>query len=106
MNHFLFSYYVPANSAKKVQTACFKAGAGTIGNYTECSWHTLGYGQFKAQHGSNPSIGQIGEVFHETTIKVEIICKKDLWQNIEKAFLEAHPYEKPSYFITPILNKI
>jgi structural hemagglutinin/hemolysin toxin protein RtxA len=106
MSHVLFSYYVPADGAQLVQDACFKAGAGKIGNYIDCSWHTLGYGQFKPQPGANPKVGEINKTFHETIIKVEIICQQALWPAIEKAFLEAHPYETPAYFITPILNAI
>ena len=106
MKHVIFSYYVPADSAVQVATACFNAGAGTIGNYTNCSWHTVGYGQFKPTADANPTAGTINQTHHETTIKVEIICQHGLWPAIELAFLAAHPYETPAYFITPILNTI
>ncbi len=38
--------YVPSGQASIVQNALFKAGAGEIGNYTNCSFTSLGAGSF------------------------------------------------------------
>lgn len=102
MQHILFSYYVPITAAEQVATACFLAGAGAIGNYTHCSWQTKGYGQFKPLAAAEPTSGEVGKIHNTTELKVEMICKSTLWPQIQQAFLKAHPYETPAYFICKI----
>src|SRR5690606_24161992 len=45
--------FCPNDDAEKVRTAMFEAGAGWIGNYSECSYNTEGFGTFKAGEGTN-----------------------------------------------------
>ncbi len=40
--------FCPLAHADTVRTALFNAGAGSIGNYSECSYNTEGFGTFKA----------------------------------------------------------
>ena len=40
-------FYVPEASLEVVKQAMFNAGAGSVGDYQECAWQTLGQGQFK-----------------------------------------------------------
>ena len=44
--------FCPLANAEEVRNALFKAGAGTIGKYSECSYNVEGYGTFKAARGS------------------------------------------------------
>ena len=46
--------YAPQESADKVRTALFKAGAGNIGNYDYCSYNTEGFGTYRGKENSNP----------------------------------------------------
>ena len=39
--------FAPVGQAKQVRNALFKAGAGEIGNYTNCSFTTTGSGSYK-----------------------------------------------------------
>jgi len=40
-----------------VINAASEAGAGTIENYTHCAFITQGFGNWKSEEGSNPTIG-------------------------------------------------
>ena len=53
--------YVPDSHVEVVRDGLFEAGAGTIGNYSECSFITSGTGTFLPGHGSNPFSGFLGE---------------------------------------------
>ena len=53
--------FVPVAAKEKLMNALFAAGAGDIGNYSECSFSTEGTGSFKAGAGSQPVIGNRGE---------------------------------------------
>jgi putative NIF3 family GTP cyclohydrolase 1 type 2 len=50
--------FVPVNEADKVRNALFEAGAGHIGNYSETSFNSEGFGTFKGNENSNPHVGE------------------------------------------------
>ena len=53
---------VPQENAEAVRTAVFAAGAGVIGDYSQCSWSVTGTGQFLPGDGASPAIGSAGAV--------------------------------------------
>ena len=101
---YKISFYAPVDQAEDIKNAMFKAGAGKIGDYSFCSWQTLGEGQFLALDGSNPNIG---EKFHLTRVKemkVEMVCAEEYIEDVMAAFHEAHPYEEPAYQVVRLEN--
>lgn len=89
--------FVPCSHTETVVDALFAAGAGTIGEYDECSYRTSGKGTFKAHAGSNPFCGNIGERHTEPEDRLEVIVKSGDKANVVKALLNAHPYETPAF---------
>jgi putative NIF3 family GTP cyclohydrolase 1 type 2 len=51
--------YVPHAQAEQVRNALFKAGAGHIGNYSECNFSTQGNGTFKGGDATDPYVGNL-----------------------------------------------
>jgi dinuclear metal center YbgI/SA1388 family protein len=98
--------FVPVSHTEEVRTAIFNAGAGNIGNYSECSFNTAGEGTFKAGEGTNPFSGVQGKRHTEGETKVEIIFQNWLEDAIIKAMLKAHPYEEVAYDIVPLANNL
>ncbi len=96
--------YVPLSHKDEVLTALFNAGAGQIGNYSECSFTAEGTGSFKANENANPFIGKIDERHYENEVKVEVLLSSHQKNKIVKAMLKAHPYEEVAYDIYPLLN--
>ena len=97
MKIYKIEFYVPESDLEHVKTKIFEAGAGKIGNYDSCCWVTPGTGQFRPLAGSNPYIGNKGEIETVEEYKVELICsEKDLSKSIE-ALIQSHPYETPAY---------
>jgi dinuclear metal center YbgI/SA1388 family protein len=90
--------YVPTAQAITVKESLFTAGAGHMGQYRECSFSQVGTGTFKANEQSQPFIGQAGgpreQVAEE---KIEIIVPEHLKNKVEKALMEAHPYEEVAF---------
>jgi hypothetical protein len=82
----------------------FAAGAGHIGNYSECSFSSTGTGTFKPELDSNPSIGKIGLREHQSEIKIEAIAPSFMSSKIVSALKMAHPYEEMAYELIPISN--
>jgi dinuclear metal center YbgI/SA1388 family protein len=96
--------FVPLQQAAQVRNAIFEAGAGHIGNYSECSFNTAGTGTFTAGAGSHPFVGEIGKQQQEDEIKIETIFPDWLENKIVAAMKAAHPYEEVAYDILPLEN--
>jgi len=96
--------FVPAAHANNVRDAVFTAGAGHIGNYSECSFNTGGSGTFTAGEGAAPFSGTIGEQHTENEIKIEVVFQSWLQSAVVKAMLQAHPYEEVAYDIVSLDN--
>jgi len=97
--------YVPANQASQVRDALFKAGAGHIGNYSECSFNTNGEGTFNGDASTNPYVGTPGTRHTEAETRIETIYPANLESKILMALFLAHPYEEVAYDLYPITNQ-
>ena len=100
----LVTYTIPEN-AEKVRTALFNAGAGTIGNYENCSFNSDGIGTYKGNEQSNPEIGERFELVQASEIKIEVTFEKHLENKILKALFDSHLYEEVAYEIYELQNK-
>jgi dinuclear metal center YbgI/SA1388 family protein len=97
--------YCPESHIENVKEAVFSAGAGHIGNYSECSFEVLGKGSFKAEEGADPFVGKKGIRHEEMELKFEILFEKKDRSKVLKALLNAHPYEEVAYEIIEIANQ-
>jgi dinuclear metal center YbgI/SA1388 family protein len=97
--------YVPKNEAETLRTALFKAGAGHIGNYSNCSFNVEGQGTFKGNDSSNPTKGQKGETHTEEETKITVTYAKHLEPQILKALFKTHSYEEVAYETFTLENK-
>jgi dinuclear metal center YbgI/SA1388 family protein len=98
------STYVPHEHSEKVKEALFNAGAGHIGNYSECSFSTHGEGTFKGGDGSNPVYGEKNIRFKAQETKIEVILESHKQHQVFRALQEAHPYEEVAYEIISLVN--
>ena len=101
---YKFIAYIPETHLETVKTALFHAGAGQLGNYSHCSWQTLGQGQFLPLSGANPAIGQVGTVETVSEWQLQTIVAKDNIKAVLQAYKDAHPYEEPAYEILQMIE--
>lgn len=90
-------FFVPVDYTEKVKEALFNAGAGKIGDYDQCSWQSLGQGQFRALKNSQPFIGDLNKLEVVDEFKVELVCSAQNIKAAIEALKTAHPYEEPAY---------
>lgn len=90
-------FFVPLAHSEQVKNAMFAAGGGRVGNYENCSFETEGLGQFRPLKGSNPYLGQHGEVERVRELRVEMVVLDSLVGDVLRALKKAHPYEVPAY---------
>jgi len=96
--------FVPKENVGKVSNAMFKAGAGTIGNYSHCSFRTEGEGSFLGLEESKPAVGKRGKIEKVAEIKFEAIVLSDRLEQVISAMLKAHPYETPAFDCYKLFN--
>ncbi|MGC5164990.1 Nif3-like dinuclear metal center hexameric protein [Rhodococcus sp. DT1] len=88
---------VPSGAADSVRQALFDAGAGALGNYTECCWTTSGTGQFRPVGAADPALGVLGELEHVEEARIEVIAPRRSRSRVLAALRAAHPYEEPAF---------
>ncbi len=97
--------FVPESHHEVVQKALFDAGAGNIGNYSNCSFNLEGTGTFKGSADTKPFLGKPNELSKEKEIRIETVFEFNKEAAIIASLLKAHPYEEVAYDIYSIANK-
>lgn len=98
--------FVPADHVDAVRSALGAAGAGWIGNYSDCTFGVTGTGTFRPLEGTKPYIGKQGQLEQVTEVRLETIVPQDLAQRVVEAMLAAHPYEEVAYDLYPLANQV
>ncbi|MQL53145.1 Nif3-like dinuclear metal center hexameric protein, partial [Desulfofundulus thermobenzoicus] len=96
--------FVPLDHVDGVREALGKAGAGWIGNYSDCTFGVQGTGTFRPREGTNPYIGTRGQLEKVPEVRLETILPKRLEKQVIEAMLRAHPYEEVAYDLYPLAN--
>jgi len=96
--------FVPSAYSEQVCEAVCRAGAGWIGNYSDCTFRVTGTGTFRPLEGTNPFIGQKGELENVEEIRLETIVPEENVSKVIKAMIKSHPYEEVAYDLYPLMN--
>ena len=94
--------YVPAGAAEAVRAALAAAGAGRIGAYDACSFSSDGTGRFTPGPGAQPAVGAVGQAEATAEVRIEAVVPSWNLTDALTAAREAHPYETPVVFSTPV----
>lgn len=98
-------FFVPDAGKSKVLDAIFDAGAGKIGEYSDCSFQTSGTGTFTPSEEANPSIGEKGKPEQVDETKVEVLVPNHLLDKVLSVLKQSHPYEEVAYYVSNIENE-
>lgn len=96
--------FVPTKDSEALRIALFKAGAGSIGNYDNCSFNLEGAGSFKPNEEANPVIGEKGKLHYEKEILIGMTFPAHLEGKILNSLFKAHPYEEVAFEINTLDN--
>jgi len=94
--------FVPDSDLERVADAMFSAGAGHIGEYSQCSFRLAGTGTFFGSEAANPTIGEKGRREQVSEWRLEVICPDALVDPVVAAMRKAHSYEEPAYDLYPL----
>ena len=96
--------FLPKSHLNKVRDALAEAGAGHIGNYSNCTFATLGTGTFLPLENTKPYIGTQGNLESVAEYRLETIVPESFKDNAINAMLKEHPYEEVAYDVIPLKN--
>jgi dinuclear metal center YbgI/SA1388 family protein len=94
--------FVPDTDLARVSDALFAAGAGHIGQYSQCSFRLAGTGTFFGSEASQPTVGQKGRREEVSEWRLEVICPERVVGAVIAAMRRAHSYEEPAYDVYPL----
>jgi dinuclear metal center YbgI/SA1388 family protein len=94
--------FVPDADLSRVADALFAAGAGHIGQYSQCSFRLAGTGTFFGSATTNPTIGQKGRREEASEWRLEVLCPQASVDPVVAAMRRAHSYEEPAYDVFPL----
>jgi dinuclear metal center YbgI/SA1388 family protein len=97
--------FVPKKDTNKVLKALYDAGAGSIGNYSHCSFRTKGTGTFKPNESANPHIGTHGETEEVNENRIELIFPSHVEFTLINTMKKVHPYEEVAYYVSRLDNE-
>ena len=89
--------FVPPDHVEPVRDALAQSGAGWIGQYSHCTFQSEGIGTFKPLAGSNPYLGNVGELARVRELRLETIVPRSRLDASVQAMIQAHPYEEVAY---------
>ena len=96
--------FTPESHADAVRKAMGEAGAGTIGNYTYCSFSSKGIGRFKPGNGAHPTIGNVGILESVEEERIEVVTDEKNIETVIAAIKQVHPYEEVALDVYPLEN--
>ena len=96
--------YVPERDSKRLLKSLFAAGAGNIGNYSNCSFTSDGVGSYKAGKNANPHKGEVGKTHYEKETQINLTFSKSKETSVLNALFNNHPYEEVAYEVFTLEN--
>ncbi len=97
-------FFVPPAALQSTRDAVFAAGAGWVGDYSRCSWASLGEGTFYGGVGTRPAAGEAGRDERVTEYRVETVVPGQRLGEVVAALRRAHPYEEPAYDVYALVD--
>lgn len=103
-NQFKLCVFVPLTHINNVADAIHLQGAGIIGEYSHCSFRTIGTGTFKGSELSNPSLGKRGKTESVDEVKLEVLVDEWKLSRVIDSVKKVHPYEEVAFDVYPLKN--
>lgn len=101
---YILVTYVPEQSAEAVKKALFIAGAGQLGDYSQCCFSTKGIGQFLPNDCATPAIGKPQQLSYVDELRLEMVVVAESVKSVIQALKASHPYEEPAYHLLKTID--
>lgn len=105
-NRYKLVIFTPLTHSDTVREALGKAGAGVIGNYECCSFSSVGFGRYRGNEKSNPSIGVAGNYEKVEEERIEVVVSESVLKKVVEEVKKVHPYEEVAFDIYKLENNL
>jgi dinuclear metal center YbgI/SA1388 family protein len=95
--------FVPTDATAAVIDGLARAGAGVIGEYTECSFRVSGTGTFRPSAAADPTVGEREQRNEVTEDRLELLVPASRLAEVLAALVQVHPYEEVAYDVYPLV---
>ncbi|SEI41174.1 dinuclear metal center protein, YbgI/SA1388 family [Dyadobacter sp. SG02] len=99
------AFFCPVENTQEVLDALFEAGAGEIGEYSNCSFRSEGLGTFLPGEKAKPAIGERGALETVKEHRVEVMLPTHSQTQVLSALRRSHPYEEVAYYLSALENE-
>lgn len=89
--------FAPEAAVPQIAKALADAGAGIIGDYSQCTFQSSGSGTFLPGDSANPQTGQRGALNRVPEVRLETLCPAHAVSAVKRALIDSHPYEEPAF---------
>jgi dinuclear metal center YbgI/SA1388 family protein len=96
--------FVPESHVEQVAAAMARAGAGIIGQYSDCSYRIAGTGTFRGSARTRPHLGKPLRLERVNEIRLEMLLPRVISERVIAAMKAAHPYEEVAYDLYNVQN--
>lgn len=96
--------FVPEAHADALREALFSHGAGSVGNYDNCSFNISGTGTFRGNEHTHPFAGEKLKDHREAEVRIEVIYPAWAEKHLLSGLRNNHPYEEVAYDIYQLDN--
>ncbi len=96
--------FSPADEVDRIRKALAVAGAGQIGHYSECSYNLCGWGTFKGDRSTSPTVGRAMKLEKVEEVRIEMVTDYRQLPEVIAALRAVHSYEKPAFDIYPLVE--
>ncbi len=102
--YFKIEIFAPEDAVDEILEGLAKTHAGEIGKYDHCASITPVQGFWRPLDDAKPYLGNPGELFSGSEVKIEVLCREENLMEAVQAVREAHPYEEPVINVIPLAN--
>ncbi|HEY2041707.1 MAG TPA: Nif3-like dinuclear metal center hexameric protein, partial [Jatrophihabitans sp.] len=92
--------FVPEPDLNTMISALSAAGAGAIGNYSDCTFTVEGTGTYRPLPGADPADGQIGVLRRKPETRLSMVFARANRASVLAAMRSSHPYEEIAFELT------
>ena len=97
--------FVPRSHVAALRSALsHELGAGSIGNYSECSYELDGQGTFFGNDAAQPAVGVRGKLELVAETRLEMRCPASSVKDLARVIAAHHPYEEPAWDLYPLVG--
>lgn len=101
---FKLEIVTPEEAVDEILEALANAHVGEVGRYDRCATVIPVQGFWRPLEDAKPYMGNPGELFSGSEIKIEVLCREEYLMEAIQAVREVHPYEEPLINVLPLAN--